>query len=176
MWGLSGPGIEPMSSVLAGRFLTTGPPGKSQVLPELLSEQKVKVLVPQWCLSLCNPMDLSLVRLLCPWDSPLSSQAVLPVCVSVSRLLSSCDTSHIGLGPAQCQCDFILTTFAMTKNKDFIMWISEAYTSTCNKWVLRIGKALFSALPLHPPHLWWLCTIIWCAFTRNCLVSNLNSF
>ena len=110
------------------------------------------------------------------WNSPLSSQAVLPVCVSVSRLLSSCDTSHIGLGPAQCQCDFILTTFAMTKNKDFIMWISEAYTSTCNKWVLRIGKALFSALPLHPPHLWWLCTIIWCAFTRNCLVSNLNSF
>ena len=25
-----GPGIEPMSPALAGRFLTTGPPGKSQ--------------------------------------------------------------------------------------------------------------------------------------------------
>ena len=30
MWDLPGPGIEPVSSVLAGRFLTTAPPGKSQ--------------------------------------------------------------------------------------------------------------------------------------------------
>ena len=29
MWNLSGPVMEPMSSVLAGGFLTTGPPGKS---------------------------------------------------------------------------------------------------------------------------------------------------
>ena len=29
MWALSGPGIEPVSPALAGRFLTTGPPGKS---------------------------------------------------------------------------------------------------------------------------------------------------
>ena len=26
---LPGPGIEPLSPILAGRFLTTGPPGKS---------------------------------------------------------------------------------------------------------------------------------------------------
>ena len=29
MWDLPGPGIKPMSPALAGRFLTTGPPGKS---------------------------------------------------------------------------------------------------------------------------------------------------
>ena len=29
MWDLPGPGIEPMSRALAGRFLTTAPPGKS---------------------------------------------------------------------------------------------------------------------------------------------------
>ncbi|KAJ8795391.1 hypothetical protein J1605_018406 [Eschrichtius robustus] len=29
MWGLPGPGIEPMSPALAGGFLTTAPPGKS---------------------------------------------------------------------------------------------------------------------------------------------------
>ena len=29
MWDLPGPGIEPMSPALAGRFLTTEPPGKS---------------------------------------------------------------------------------------------------------------------------------------------------
>ena len=29
MWNLLGPGIEPVSPMLAGGFLTTGPPGKS---------------------------------------------------------------------------------------------------------------------------------------------------
>ena len=29
MWDLPGPGTEPMSPALAGRFLTTVPPGKS---------------------------------------------------------------------------------------------------------------------------------------------------
>ena len=32
MWNLPGPGIEPMSPTLAGRFLTTGPAGKSAML------------------------------------------------------------------------------------------------------------------------------------------------
>ena len=31
MWNLPGPGIEPMFPALAGRFLTTGSPGRSQV-------------------------------------------------------------------------------------------------------------------------------------------------
>ena len=31
IWDLPGPGIEPMSSALAGEFLTTGPPGKSMI-------------------------------------------------------------------------------------------------------------------------------------------------
>ena len=32
MWDLSGPGLEPMSPALTGRFLTTAPPGKSRCL------------------------------------------------------------------------------------------------------------------------------------------------
>ena len=32
VWDPPGPGIEPMSSALAGGFLTTGPPGKSQFI------------------------------------------------------------------------------------------------------------------------------------------------
>ena len=32
MWNLPRPGIEPVSPVLAGRFLTTGMPGKPKVL------------------------------------------------------------------------------------------------------------------------------------------------
>ena len=31
MWALPGPGIEPTSLTLAGRFFTTGPPEKSQI-------------------------------------------------------------------------------------------------------------------------------------------------
>ena len=30
-WGLPGPEVTPMSPALAGRFLTTGPPGKSKM-------------------------------------------------------------------------------------------------------------------------------------------------
>ena len=31
MWDLPGPGLEPVSLALAGGFLTTAPPGKSQI-------------------------------------------------------------------------------------------------------------------------------------------------
>ena len=37
LWNLPGPGIEPMSPVLAGRFLTTGPPRKSPLVVLRLS-------------------------------------------------------------------------------------------------------------------------------------------
>ena len=39
MWALPGPGLEPVSPALAGRFLTPGPPGKSSpaILPTHLS-------------------------------------------------------------------------------------------------------------------------------------------
>ena len=30
----------------------------------------VCALVTQWCLTVCNPMDCSSPRLLCPWNSP----------------------------------------------------------------------------------------------------------
>ncbi|KAJ8794163.1 hypothetical protein J1605_003309 [Eschrichtius robustus] len=32
MWDLPGPGLEPLSPALAGRFLITAPPGKPRVL------------------------------------------------------------------------------------------------------------------------------------------------
>ena len=38
MWDLLGPGLEPMSPALAGRFLTIAPPGKSSL--SLLSGEK----------------------------------------------------------------------------------------------------------------------------------------
>ena len=37
MWDLPGPGIELVSSELVGRFLTTGPPGKSPMMMSFFS-------------------------------------------------------------------------------------------------------------------------------------------
>ena len=49
---LPGPGIEPVLSALAGRFLTNGPPGSPAAAAAAAA---VKSL--QLCPTLCNPMD-----------------------------------------------------------------------------------------------------------------------
>ena len=41
-WDHPGPGLEPMSSALAGRFLTTVPPGKSLGLFSILGDQELE--------------------------------------------------------------------------------------------------------------------------------------
>ena len=43
MWDLPGPGLEPVSPALAGRFLTTAPPGKS---PKFLINEPKAFLFP----------------------------------------------------------------------------------------------------------------------------------
>ena len=40
MWDLPGPGLEPMSPALAGGFLTTAPPGKSEKTVLALKEER----------------------------------------------------------------------------------------------------------------------------------------
>ena len=44
MWDLPEPGLEPVSPALAGGFLTTVPPGKSQTYPLLKKEMGRKIL------------------------------------------------------------------------------------------------------------------------------------
>ena len=44
MWDLPGPGLEPMSPALAGRFLTTPPPGKPPFFSFLKNESLPSVL------------------------------------------------------------------------------------------------------------------------------------
>ena len=55
---LPDPGMEPMSSALAGRFFTTVPPGET---PAAATAKSL-----QLCLTLCNPIDGS------PTDSSVS--------------------------------------------------------------------------------------------------------
>ena len=51
MWDLPGLGIKPVSPALAGRFLTTGPPGKSWcfvLVFWVFCHSKVKVIDLSW--------------------------------------------------------------------------------------------------------------------------------
>ena len=60
MWNLPGPGVEPVSPALAGRFLTTGPPGKSSCLCFI-----ILILIMR---------KLSLTVLTCAWSLLLSGR------------------------------------------------------------------------------------------------------
>ncbi|KAJ8794162.1 hypothetical protein J1605_003308 [Eschrichtius robustus] len=88
MWDLPGPGLEPMSPALAGRFSTTAPPGKSlqnsvigknfssledckRHLEQSFAQKDEKFwetsLVAQW-LRICLPMQGTRVRFLVQED------------------------------------------------------------------------------------------------------------
>ena len=46
MWDLPGPGIKPVSPALAGGFLTTAPPGKSQTGKLISKSKNLSYLTP----------------------------------------------------------------------------------------------------------------------------------
>ena len=62
MWDLPGPGIEPVSPALAGRFLTTAPPGKSPNLFLIASEYFQLSVAPRFpgrsCQYIVKHLDL----------------------------------------------------------------------------------------------------------------------
>ena len=60
MWDLRRTGMEPKSPELAGRFLTTGPPGKSCTIAFEYTMASVQFSsVAQSCPTLCDPMNRS---------------------------------------------------------------------------------------------------------------------
>ena len=90
MWDLPGPGLESMSPALAGRFLTTAPPGKSQdcfiikyCSPMLTSLLNSNITFLNACLSpffsILTAANFIWIRLNFPyyseghWDFPLNS-------------------------------------------------------------------------------------------------------
>ena len=73
MWNLPGPGIEPMSPVLAGRFLSTSPPGKSFPPPRIfLAPPFPLVPWPQCSLVLSHVPPVGLPVFLLPPSGPQS--------------------------------------------------------------------------------------------------------
>ena len=59
MWDLPGPGFEPVSPALAGRFFTTEPPGKPLFL--LIYFWLCWVLLCAWIFSNCGEQGLLLI-------------------------------------------------------------------------------------------------------------------
>ena len=60
MWDLPGPGIEPASSALAGRFFTAEPPGKSLSLFNILIFAHGGLLCVHFCINCCLDLGCSL--------------------------------------------------------------------------------------------------------------------
>ena len=68
MWDLPGPGLEPVSPALAGRFLTTAPPGKSPLQAEINEIETKKTIekineTKSWFFGEINKIDKLLSRL-----------------------------------------------------------------------------------------------------------------
>ena len=71
MWGLPGPGLEPVSPALAGGFLTTAPPGKPQQPILELSE--------------------------CPWDHHAKNFCLEAAVLLVGKILAPLIPGHGGV-------------------------------------------------------------------------------
>ena len=73
MWDLPGPGIEPVSLALQGRFLTTGPPGKSY---------KILIYILIWGIydDILFIFCLMAYRILVPWPGIKPESSALDGC------------------------------------------------------------------------------------------------
>ena len=100
MWDLPGPGLEPVSPALAGRYLTTAPPGKSATVnfvemhrflffffPLLFHSRKKKILVATHSFGFCDSQvvhnlkseKLHLCSCDCPGATEESGASLLPL-------------------------------------------------------------------------------------------------
>ena len=130
-------GIQPTSPALAGRFFTTESPGKLSVDPAATAAKSL-----QSCPTLCDPMDCSLPRLLCPWDCPGKNTGVgchfLLQCMKVeseSEVAQSCLTLS---DPVDCSLpgSSIHGIFRAT----VLEWGAIAFS----QWILACAKNVFS--------------------------------
>ena len=87
MWNLPRPGVEPMSHELTGGFLTTGPLGKSAVMPNSLRPHKLQHARPP-CPSPA-PRVHSHSRPSSRWCHPAISSSVIPFSFCPQSLPSS---------------------------------------------------------------------------------------
>ena len=151
MWDVPGPGLEPMSSALAGRFLTTVPPGKSKRDNWLNEAWKVWKGKTKWCSQSQDQIDSALS---CP------ALGFVPKQISSGGLFLPYDSivilttiGHWSFSPARC-----LFPFSMRSSVSF--WESPLLIlcPLLERWIL-LGTfhherwryhALFFCLPPTP--------------------------
>ena len=80
MWDLPGPGIEPVSPALAGRFLTTAPPGK---FPCVLFTQFLLVVTSCKGIIQCHNQDVDIDTIYQSYSEFPSFVLIVCVCVCV---------------------------------------------------------------------------------------------
>ena len=94
MWDLPRPGIEPVSPALAGGFLTTVPPGKSQV-----TVLRFEIPFAIWA-EMCLEFMFSLVEVGKKWICPGVALPFSPLSYSPTHLYSpSATLPHLFLHP-----------------------------------------------------------------------------
>ena len=106
MWNLPRPGFQPLSPALAGRFLSTGPPGKS-CLPFCIRTFPILFLPSQW------------FSLLLTWLIPLSL-----MCICAWLHAKSCPTL---CNPMNCTTPgFLVLHYLQKFAQTHVHWVNDA--------------------------------------------------
>ena len=92
------------------------------------SKKILKVLVTQSYLTLCNPMDDSPSRLLCPWNSPGKGTGVGSHC-----LLQGIFPTH-GSNPSLLHCWQILYHLSHQGNPTMNLFTEKKWRQRCREW------------------------------------------
>ena len=126
-------GLSPSSSLISGSPAMCGHSSWSDTLRHgsfNLYCESVKVLVTQWCPTLCNPMySLSgFARLLCPQNSPSKNTGV----GSLSLLQGTFPTQ--GSNPGLLQCRQILYHLSHQGNQNWIIPKKKSVLSLLRNW------------------------------------------
>ena len=136
MWNLPGPGIEPVSPALAGRFFTTGSPGKSQTTFWVLFSLKL------------SPLGYWLHYTVGPWTAALASSGRLMHACSVAQsYLTLCNP--MGCNPPGSS---VRGDSPTQESRTHISWVScigrqILYPCTTREAWMLDRNAEFSGLP-----------------------------
>ena len=115
MWDLLRPGVEPVLPALAGRFLTTGPPGKSWI----------------WFLAVCHQSWLS--QVFCPaWVYLTSTHSMLAATVDSGCRLPLCPGLTDILNDYFSSCSaFNNLKFSVVFSSYFFLWLLSPSLIIC---------------------------------------------
>ena len=140
MWNPLRP-VEPMSSALVGRFLTTGPPGKSKL--RFLRWDNPGLIEVKWKSMSCVPLFVTPWTIYSPWNSLGQNTGM----GSLSLLQGIFPTQ--GLNPRLLHCRRILYQLSHKGSPRILEWVAFPFSSWSSRprnWtgVLCIAGGFFA--------------------------------